>query len=303
MNSNEENLIVILKNPELQSINVQRLFKALSEESKQSKNNFFHVSRKSLHNDYGVNQGSMTKSTEILEIHGFIQTRMNGLKKEYKILKEYVSVSDRKRKPTEIKTSEKLNVLESMFGEDVYSNLKPLELKIYLYLCYLSNNGLRIRVNTKEISEKVGFKKDAIINGLKSLELKSFIETLESNRTKGNLYLIKKKYINTASNQEPTQQENNDIGYLYVIGQVGNSDYVKIGVTTRDVEYRLKEIQTGNPFLLEIKGVIKDKKYFNLESHIHKILSSEKNDLVGEWFKYSDLTKTVLKNLGLDLKE
>ena len=72
--------------------------------------------------------------------------------------------------------------------------------------------------------------------------------------------------------------------YLYVIGN--NTDKQKIGFS-KDVNKRLKTLQTGNPDELKIHYTIEcpSEKTRKLEKKIHTELSYKK--LKGEWFAMS----------------
>lgn len=70
--------------------------------------------------------------------------------------------------------------------------------------------------------------------------------------------------------------------YVYVIGTRDVPDYpVKIGMTGAGVEKRLKGLQTGSPYRLEIIKVISTNKA--AERRLHRALASHR--LNGEWFK------------------
>jgi len=66
----------------------------------------------------------------------------------------------------------------------------------------------------------------------------------------------------------------------YVI-KSGNSDYYKIGKTSRTVPSRLKELQTGNPHPLKVVKVLSG----DLEGYYHDKFSHKR--VSGEWFKLS----------------
>ncbi len=74
---------------------------------------------------------------------------------------------------------------------------------------------------------------------------------------------------------------------------------VKIGVTT-DIERRIVELQTGNPYKLICKALIPcdDKtQAYHLESFFHK--QFKKNRMMGEWFKiYSFNMKELLNRFN-----
>jgi hypothetical protein len=66
----------------------------------------------------------------------------------------------------------------------------------------------------------------------------------------------------------------------YVI-KSGNSHYYKIGKTSRSVESRLRELQTGNPHSLKVIKVLSG----DLEGYYHNKFSHKR--VGGEWFKLS----------------
>lgn len=78
------------------------------------------------------------------------------------------------------------------------------------------------------------------------------------------------------------------MSYVYLLLQIndmGNESH-KIGVSKRDVEDRVKELQTGNPNTITILNQYKSKNYNKIEKWLHRKfkLKHEK----GEWFKLSD---------------
>lgn len=84
--------------------------------------------------------------------------------------------------------------------------------------------------------------------------------------------------------------------YIYII-QMGDSDYYKIGRTT-DMKYRLKSLQTGNPFPLTIKAFFTttNKWVRQFENIFHTELSYCR--CTGEWFCFSCHEVKVLTNLA-----
>tara|TARA_Y100000034_G_scaffold136985_1_gene218001 strand:- start:7843 stop:8766 length:924 start_codon:yes stop_codon:yes gene_type:complete len=182
-----------------------------------------------------------------------------------------------------------------------------LELQILKEIKRLENSKKESSFQVKDIAYLCGTTVGGCRNSLNRLKEKGLIVNLRFKKGHGigsttykitdNGYLSLKEFNNLEESEEKVKK-----GYLYVIGKKGEAEYIKIGVTTRDVDSRLKEIQTGNPHPLEVKAIIKDSNYLNLETHIHKILSSEKDNLMGEWFLLNNFTKKVLSNLGLELE-
>ena len=73
-------------------------------------------------------------------------------------------------------------------------------------------------------------------------------------------------------------------GWVYFIGEVGNEDYVKIGLTRREeAEARRKKLQTGNPRKLEVLLLCKVDNAHAVERDFHQLFSSARAQ--GEWFR------------------
>lgn len=71
-----------------------------------------------------------------------------------------------------------------------------------------------------------------------------------------------------------------------MIGAYENNDYpVKVGVTS-NLDSRLCQLNTGNPYLMEVKatiGALTKREALKLESRLHAALDEFR--LTGEWFK------------------
>lgn len=78
-------------------------------------------------------------------------------------------------------------------------------------------------------------------------------------------------------------------GKVYFIGC--NRMGIKIGYTKNDPSKRLKQLQTGCPYKLELLYVINnaDKE---TESYYHRVFSSYLN-INGEWYNYSFVNKWI----------
>lgn len=72
-------------------------------------------------------------------------------------------------------------------------------------------------------------------------------------------------------------------GFVYVIKC---NEYYKIGCSREGVEKRLKAMQTGNPYELELIMMIKTSNYPKTELFLHKRF--DKYRIRGEWFKLSE---------------
>ena len=77
------------------------------------------------------------------------------------------------------------------------------------------------------------------------------------------------------------------MGYIYLIGEKDNPGKFKIGSTkAKDVNKRLKQLQTGNSSELFIKESYETKHPFKLEKMLHNHFKS--SNLIGEWFELSE---------------
>lgn len=76
------------------------------------------------------------------------------------------------------------------------------------------------------------------------------------------------------------------MGFVYLIGMKNQPNKFKIGSTRRkDINDRLKQLQTGNAEELYIKDFFETEKPFKLEQMLHNKYKSER--LIGEWFEMS----------------
>lgn len=82
------------------------------------------------------------------------------------------------------------------------------------------------------------------------------------------------------------------MGFIYLIGETNNNGRYKIGSTrAKDVNKRLKQLQTGNSSELFIKDYYETDNPFKLEKMLHNRFKS--SSLIGEWF---DLSETDTKD-------
>ena len=89
------------------------------------------------------------------------------------------------------------------------------------------------------------------------------------------------------------------MGYVYLIGEVGNSTNYKIGSTrAKNVNKRLKQLQTGSSSELYIKESFETEHPFKLEKMLHNHFK-EKN-LIGEWFELSEADTEAFKSICED---
>lgn len=74
------------------------------------------------------------------------------------------------------------------------------------------------------------------------------------------------------------------MGYVYLIGEIGKEGKYKIGSTkAKNVNKRLKQLQTGNSSKLFIKESYETEHPFKLEKMLHNHFKS--SNLIGEWFE------------------
>ena len=77
------------------------------------------------------------------------------------------------------------------------------------------------------------------------------------------------------------------MGYVYLIGENNDENKYKIGSTKcKDINKRLKQLQTGNSNPLFIKAYYETSRPFKLETMLHNRF--KECNVIGEWF---ELTK------------
>ena len=86
------------------------------------------------------------------------------------------------------------------------------------------------------------------------------------------------------------------MGYVYLIGEMDNKGRYKIGSTkAKDVNKRLKQLQTGNSSELFIKESYETEHPFKLEKMLHNHFKS--SNLIGEWFELSENDTEAFKRV------
>ena len=89
------------------------------------------------------------------------------------------------------------------------------------------------------------------------------------------------------------------MGYVYLIGEIENGGRYKIGSTrAKDVNHRLKQLQTGNASELYIKEAFETEYPFKLEKMLHNHFKS--SNLIGEWFELSEADTEAFKGVCED---
>ncbi len=71
-------------------------------------------------------------------------------------------------------------------------------------------------------------------------------------------------------------------GYIYLIGELDNKDIYKIGLTKKDINKRIKELQTGSSDELYVRSYFKTKYPYKLENMLHRHFSNDNK--INEWF-------------------
>jgi hypothetical protein len=75
-------------------------------------------------------------------------------------------------------------------------------------------------------------------------------------------------------------------GFVYLIGELDNKDIYKIGVTKKDINKRIKELQTGSSDELYVRHSFKTSYPYKLEKMLHRHFSH--NNKLNEWFTLSE---------------
>jgi hypothetical protein len=77
------------------------------------------------------------------------------------------------------------------------------------------------------------------------------------------------------------------MGYVYLIGEINEGKRYKIGSTrAKDINKRLKQLQTGNSNPLFLESFYQTDKPFKLETMLHNKFKD--NNVIGEWFEMKD---------------
>lgn len=79
-------------------------------------------------------------------------------------------------------------------------------------------------------------------------------------------------------------------GYVYLLVEIdknGNERH-KIGITKRDVNKRICELQTGNSGIVRLLQTYESPNYKKIEQWLHNRFSGLKTEAKNEWFNLSD---------------
>ena len=86
------------------------------------------------------------------------------------------------------------------------------------------------------------------------------------------------------------------MGFVYLIGEENNENRYKIGSTRcKNINKRLKQLQTGNSNKLLIENYYETNKPFKLETMLHNRFKDV--NVIGEWFEISEDDKKNFKNI------
>lgn len=76
-------------------------------------------------------------------------------------------------------------------------------------------------------------------------------------------------------------------GYVYLLEEEDNEGFYKIGSTrSKDINKRLRQLQTGNPKRLLLKDFFHTNHVFKLESMLHNRYKT--TNIINEWFELSE---------------
>lgn len=81
------------------------------------------------------------------------------------------------------------------------------------------------------------------------------------------------------------EKEKSDNGFVYLI-HCEDTSFYKIGKTTRDIKYRLKSLQSMNPFRLTLVTKAEVKESSLIEKEMQDFFRN--NNVRGEWFSFND---------------
>ena len=92
------------------------------------------------------------------------------------------------------------------------------------------------------------------------------------------------------------------MGYVYLIGQLNEENKYKIGSTrAKDINTRLKQLQTGNPNPLILKDFHETDRPFKMEAMLHNKYQFQ--NVNGEWYELDENDIKNFKNTCKDMQK
>ena len=74
------------------------------------------------------------------------------------------------------------------------------------------------------------------------------------------------------------------MGTVYLLCELSDSERYKIGVATRSIEDRLRELSTGNSHEIHLVNKYESEHYKKIESWLHRRYANYKTEGGTEWF-------------------
>ena len=80
------------------------------------------------------------------------------------------------------------------------------------------------------------------------------------------------------------------MGSVYLLLEVDKNggEYFKIGITKRNIDSRISELQTGNPNKISLLKSYDSKNYKQIEKWLHTTYTNQKSETDNEWFSLDD---------------
>jgi len=76
--------------------------------------------------------------------------------------------------------------------------------------------------------------------------------------------------------------------YLLLMIDDNGNEFHKIGVTKRDINKRIAELQTGNSNKINLLRLYESKNYLKIEKWLHRKYSTSKTEAKNEWRNLTD---------------
>ena len=90
-------------------------------------------------------------------------------------------------------------------------------------------------------------------------------------------------------------------GWVYLLGDWNRDGIYKIGVTSGDIDNRIKKLQTGNSAEIYLCDKFKTNHPFYLESQLHIKFGNQK--ILNEWFQLTDDEALHFKDFCNEIEE